>query len=267
MRFIFSLPFFTIPALNALKVDNYSVYLFDINISRFSFRYFSVFDEPGVVGTVCAILISYKAIEIKTFQGKVILLSGLLSFSLAFYIILIFNLIYYFNKKHIILFVLIFFTLSFLPEDNVIKISIIERLQFADGQLSGDNRTVKAFDNNYEYFLEEGGRDLWFGRGVLADQYDDIDNAGGSSYKYLVYRHGIVGVMLFIAFFTFVTLSIAPIKRGYFYLIVFILLAYQRINILLLYNIALFVGGLVKIAYDDIDLYNKKITIFDDWNY
>ena len=51
------------------------------------FRLCSVFPEPGVVGTVSALLLTVTRFEIKNWKGVTLLVSGLLSFSLAFYVL------------------------------------------------------------------------------------------------------------------------------------------------------------------------------------
>jgi len=256
IRFLVDLPSFKINALNTLKGVKYDVYIFDVSMPQFLFpRYMSVFDEPGVVGTISALLISYKKITLKNFTEFAILLSGLLSFSLAFYIILFLNVAYNFKYVYSKIFFLFLGLFLIVGEAGVFDTYLFSRLQIVDGKLSGDNRTGKVFERNYEYFVNKGGEDLIFGRGAMADKYDDPDNSG-SSFKFLVYRHGIVGVTLFAIFFIFMNLSKVRSPRGYFFLLVFILLAYQRINIFMLYNIAIFIGGTLYIARAELE--NKK---------
>ncbi len=255
LRFVVNLPSFSISPLNDLRRFNaYYVYLFDVTqrIGIFP-RFYSIFDEPGIVGTLCALLISYKPLSIKGFNNRMILLAGFFSFSLAFYSILLINYIYNLNIKYAF-FVLIIsvFYLVFIPEDNLLNTIIFSRLKIVEGTLSGDNRVNPYFATNYNNFVTAGGKDLWFGRGVGAAGSDDYRNAGSNSYKVIIYQFGIIGIMLYLLFFISVTFLIAPSRRGFFYLLVFILLAYQRINVLLLYNIAVFTGGLLYIyKYSD----------------
>lgn len=258
IRFIVSLPSFKILPLNAAKEIMYSVYLFDVSPPQILFpRYMSMFDEPGVVGTICAMLISYKRIELRTFSGIVLMLSGLFSFSLAFYIILFLNIA--FNQKtytRILFLTVSLFLLT--SEAGIFDTYVFSRLKIVDGKLSGDNRVQTYFSRNYDYFVEKGGDDLIFGRGPGSDVLDDKYNAGGSSYKYLVYRHGIVGVSLFLLFFIFVMAKISFSFRGVFFLIVFILLAYQRPDVFLHFNIVIFIGGLLSIEYEE-NIKKKKL--------
>jgi len=259
-RFVVELPNFKIDALNALKGVKYSVYLIDVSMPQVLFpRYMSVFDEPGVVGTISALLISYKKVTIKNFTEFAILLSGLLSFSLAFYIILFLNIAYNFKYVYSKIFFLFLGLFLLVGQTRVFDTYLFSRLQIVDGKLSGDNRTGAVFTRNYEYFVNKGGNDLVFGRGVMADKYDDPDNSG-SSYKMLVYRHGIVGVTLFAIFFIFMSLIKVKSTRSYFFILVFILLAYQRINIFMLYNIAIFIGGTLYIARAELENNKNKVV-------
>ncbi|MAD12973.1 MAG: hypothetical protein CMC04_09700 [Flavobacteriaceae bacterium] len=255
LRFFVDLPSFSLSPLNDLKKDFYDVYLFDVTLPQDKSllpKFFSLFDENGVVGTLCALLISYKKLSISSFTDKVILLAGIISFSLTFYIVLIINLVYNFNKRYVLIFPLLFFIYSIIPNTNTLNIYILDRLKITEKGISGDNRTSKYFDENFDYFISKGGNDILFGRGLFAEVKDDKYNIGLSSYKVLVYRHGILGCLLFLSFFTFLTWKLAPTSRGFFFLLIFILLLYQRINLFLYYNIVTFVGGLLMINYNQL---------------
>jgi hypothetical protein len=255
LRFFISIPGVSMAPLNSLKEITYTVYLFDITLPQAVFpKFMSIFDEPGVVGTLCALLISYKKINVKSISTIAILLAGIFSFSLAFYTILILNLLFNFNKRYALLFVFMLIIFSFLPKENIINTYIIDRLQFVDGGISGDNRTSTSFTYNYEDFIKKGGDDLLFGRGMGAEGFDDADNLGSSSYKVLIYRHGLIGVGLFLLFFIYITWALAPTIRGWFFLTVFVLLAYQRINIFIYYNIVIYIGGLLVITHNSLIL-------------
>ena len=254
IRLFIDLPGFEILPLNKFKQSSYLVYLFDITLPQTLFpKFFSIFDENGVVGTVCALLISFQKIKINSFTNVSILIAGLLSFSLAFYIVLLLTLIFDF-KIHYLIFVPIIFILFniFIPKDNIFYLYILDRVVITEEGFAGDNRTGKDFDINYEYFLKNGGNDLTFGRGVLADKIDEIDTLGSSSYKFLVYRHGIIGCSLFLLFFIYLTIKISPTPRGFFFLSIYILLLYQRPNLFLYYNIVIYVGGLLMIKHNQI---------------
>jgi len=264
LRFFINLPYINIPPLNPLKAYTYNVYLFDITIPQTILpRFMSLFDEPGVVGTLCALLISYKKIALNSFNNIVILLAGIFSFSLAFYVILILNLLYNFKKNYSIVFILVLLLFSILPKDSIFYTQIVDRLEFVDGGFSGDNRMNKTFAMNSNSFINNGGKDLFFGRGMGSEKFDDINNQGSSTYKVLVYRHGLIGVGLFLLFFIYITWLLAPSIRGGFYLTVFILLLYQRINLFLYYNIVVYVGGLLMITYNDSILKRTSLSLRD----
>jgi len=231
-----------------LRKETYSVYLFDISLPRRILpRFFSVFDEPGLLGTVCALFISYKRLELKTFSDIIIILSGLVTFSLAFYVVLILNILFNAGTKVRILFVVMGLYV-FISQGQVFEKYLSKKLHIPEGRITSLGRTHPYFDRNYESFLEIGGNELIFGRGPMAEILDDPNNAGGSSYKYLIYRHGVLGVFLVVLFFAFLTLKVAFSRQGLFYLLVFLALAYQRTNVFMLFYIVIFIGGLLSIS-------------------
>ena len=261
LRLFINLPAYEVSALNSLKSDNYSVYLFDVTLPQTIFpKFFSIFDENGVVGTLCALLISYQKLNINSFNKGVILLAGLLSFSLAFYIVLFINLIYNFNKRFLIIVPIILILASFIPKDNILYVYIFDRVTINEDGFIEDNRTGKDFDLHYDYFLKKGGNDLFYGKGIGADKKDEIDKFGSSSYKVLVYRHGIFGCLLFLLFFIYLTSKISPTTRGFFFLTIFTILLFQRINLFLYYNIVIYVGGLLMINYNQKTLKKSNIN-------
>jgi hypothetical protein len=253
VRFIVPLPSFNISHYTVYKTGYFSCYLFDVNYNDGLFpRFSSVFDEPGVVGTINALLISYKRLNYKTYSGFAILLAGLLSFSLAFYVVLMINLVYQVKNKFTLPITIVFLVIIMigLPKDNIVKKLILDRLEITDdGKLSGDNRGSFYLNLNYDYFVQKGGMDIVFGRGYGSESKDDDRNTGGT-YKTLIYRHGYVGISIIILFFLFVTWKIAPNKNGWFFLFIFYLLAYQRTDLFLLYYIVIFFGGLSTISLE-----------------
>jgi hypothetical protein len=261
LRLFIDLPGYEISPLNSLKQETYLVYLFDVTLPQTIFpKFFSIFDENGVVGTLCALLISYQKININSFKKGAILLAGLLSFSLAFYIVLIINLIYNFNRHYLIFVPIIFIIASFIPKDNILSVYIFDRMEVTEDGFTGNNRTGVDFELHYDYFLKKGGSDLFYGRGIGADKEDKIDELGSSSYKVLVYRHGLLGCSLFLLFFIYLTIKISSTNRGWFFFTIFIILLFQRINLFLYYNIVVYVGGLLMINYNQKILKKSNIN-------
>lgn len=157
------------------------------------FRLSGVFDEPGVVGTLSAILLVATDFPIRESRGKILLISGILSFSLAFYVICGI----YFVLKDIknFLFIILLFVSSFsiltesFGENEIVKRYLIDRfMKVYDGLGVLNNRESDDFKKLYDQFWDS--EDLLWGRGnenALRDQ------GGSASYKVTVYTYGIVG--------------------------------------------------------------------------
>jgi hypothetical protein len=206
------------------------------------YRFSSIFDEPGVVGTFNGLILSAIGISKRNIKSIIILLAGLISFSLAFYIILFINLIVNFDYKKVILSVLLIFAVLFFSGDKFREL-IATRLVIANGVLSGDNRTHEMFNTYYKYFVAKGGNDLIFGKGyATAEKLPVLGSV--SSYKVVIVRYGIVGACLILCFYASYVYFNYNIKKGWFLFFIFFISAYQRPDLLVLFNIVLFIGGI-----------------------
>lgn len=197
---IISLPSFIVNHSDPLRGYDYTSYIFfltpNIGTPIFS-RFYSFFDEPGVVGTLAAIIVFFRSEQM---NGKVLiiyLVSGILSLSLFFFIILIYMIIigkfkmYLKNKKQLLmLFIIILVTFSLFPYE-VLQNRVFDRFEIKDGKLAGDNRISKDF---MIYFWEDFiyTQDLYFGT-------DNIyENPSGSSIFREIYVKGLIIIILII---------------------------------------------------------------------
>lgn len=257
ISFLIKLPSFSIHPLNSGNTVNYEVYIFllkryDNELLGDSLRFFSVFDEPGVVGSLICLLISYKKLDFKNFRDVILIIAGLISFSLVFYIILVVNLIY--NRTLNIKFYLIFIILIggfYLAKPESVKLLLLDRFVNEDNTIGVvDNRSGSVFKYEYERFVNNGGSALYYGLGPEAlIKLARTDELNMSTYKVLVYKYGIIGCFIFVFFFFYSTWKLAPTKRGWFFFGVFMLIAWQRPNIFVFFNIILYLSCLSYISY------------------
>jgi hypothetical protein len=209
------------------------------------YRFSGIFDEPGVVGTLNGLILSSIGISTRNIKSIIILLAGLVSFSLAFYIILILFILFNLNFKNIFLAVFILITLILFSGDKFNDL-IISRLAIEDGRLAGDNRTTLVFDEWYEEYLTKGGKDLILGRGK--GSFKTIEEVQGvSTYKVFIINYGLIGVGLIICFYASCVYFINNSKKGWFLLFIFIISAYQRSYLLDFYSLIMFFGGLSQL--------------------
>lgn len=144
--------------------------------------------------------------NIKSWQGIIILLSSLLSMSLASYMLLFLGMIIYKLSlgnffKTITLFLMIIMTCtliySFLP-NSYFSQAILLRLEYdKDKGFIGNNRTTEGFEYYYDNKFYKTESVLW---GIGSDLGDISDKGGNSSYKVFIVQHGILGLVLLALF-------------------------------------------------------------------
>ena len=243
-----NIPIGTAMALNP-SANPYLVYFGHIeetDVPTIVYRFCSIFDEAGVVGTLNGLILASIGISKRNIKSIIILLAGLISFSLAFYVILIFILLYNLNIKYFIITSLLTLSL-FLFSGDIFTELIANRFAVEDGKFVGDNRTDPAFDDYYNDFIAKGGNNLIFGKGAGTFQKEKEEEMGPSSYKTKVIDIGILGIGLILSFYIFSILSIYNTKKGWFLGFVFIVSAYQRPDLINFSQIVLFLGGILYI--------------------
>lgn len=199
----------TIQPLNELKDYTYQAYLFFVSPNVFSLfpRYCSYYDEPGVVGTISAILLALNGYKISDRKNMIILISGILSLSLFFIVFtVIFFAVFYENRKlrkftslfSILAIVSLFAYLKHI-DSPIIEKYVLERLAFdEDKGFAGNNRDVGRFSVWFKQYRSSS--DYYLGLGRDAKTKYGI-NEGGASYKDLIVSYGIIGFLLYCALF------------------------------------------------------------------
>lgn len=221
--------------LNPLKETEYLQYPFLVVYnSPYNFanmRFYSVFDEPGVVGTVAALLLYSNEYKLNSWKFIIIFIAGIFSFSFFF---IVMSFLCLFRKSYIkyILFFIVFSIIIYLLfKDFFIKNgelfnSLIFSRFTADGNYGGD-RVSSLFNREYYEFLVSN--DVFFARG--SEELSKI-LSGGSSYKSLVYSNGVIWFIGVCLFFILNILTISQNKKIVFYsTIIFLGVLYQRPNI------------------------------------
>ncbi len=211
----------------------------DLIIPRFQ----ALANEPGLLGTLCGLLLYYTRRERKLrIPYYIFLLSGIISFSLAFYVILAIHFLFVvrLNLKGILAIVLIISASFYMLRDQF-EVLLIERVVESEDI---DNRTSEDFDDAFEKAYRQGI--LWLGvgyqnvEGLVSES--DGGNAGG---KLWILQYGIIGVII-----VFIGYGILYYHRcgrklklyDWIYLIVFWLSFYQRQTIYTPYTIFAFLA-------------------------
>lgn len=233
----FGLSFVLHGNLNSIQLDHLMLY-----------RMSAWFEEPGNIGTVAALLLAATDFKMD-WRGKVLLIGGVMSFSLAFFAIVI---AYTLIKKPKLSFYLLGLLLSltwYFQDNEFVSSKLIDRVSISDQGVSGDNRTEVAFDNAFKQYARSDT--VWLGHDA-AHQLSKL-HYNASSWKNLVWDHGIVGTMFYIS--TFVLVLASSVRQNgrilwkkfmmlLPFVLVFLLSIYQRPQVLVLSFFLIFVGAM-----------------------
>ncbi|MDR6566557.1 hypothetical protein [Chitinophaga ginsengisegetis] len=207
---IFNVPHLTYVRADKREYENY--YFLYYSLSTVHFRFFSIFDEPGVVGSLSAMVVMYYRKFLSKREYIAFICAGFLSFSLFF--IVTFPIIYYFSDIRYIPYqkrvkklftcalILVVFYFSFILaitqfiNNPIIQFGIYNRFKWENGLIVGmvNNRDIlPGFDESYTSFVERNEADLWLGKGKnsVADEF----GASGLSYRISIYEKGILIVL------------------------------------------------------------------------
>lgn len=270
-----NLSFETITASSEIKQNSYVQYLhfpFAVQISKNydlignlnRFRLCGIYDEPGRVGTVCALLLTTEGLKIKKdWKNLLLFIGGVLSLSLAFFLIIAIVFIYKMFKKNeakyavfLIVILVAFFVFLNIDFDNVALASLQNRFVITSTGLAGNNRTGTEFNNIFYKFLENSGIfTLLLGNGD-GSMYKVLSAASigyGSSYKSIIYDIGFLGTILYILWIvmygkkywsnkkminSFIVINIA----------IFIINLYQRPSIFHPSYLLILLGGIANVS-------------------
>lgn len=237
---------------NKLKAEaghGYAMYPFtivlDYMLDRPFYRFSGPFDEPGVVGTVSALLLAVRKFKFKGKADYIILFSGIVSMSLAFYVI---SFIYFLTAslaRPRYLVIGIFFGLSVLSIaslNETVRKHTLDRIAIEDGRWAGDNRSTQHLDNLFEAWLHGDYHDLLLG---MPEYIED----GSASWKLIPVKTGLVGVLILVSILFILYRSAASRSHGVYLLAfvsVFVASIYQRPDVITPLFVLILLAGLLS---------------------
>lgn len=220
-------PLGMIEPLNELKTYGYLEYImliFPTNVEDLIPRFCAVFDEPGVVGTMCGLMIIAEKFKFSDWRVLIILIAGFLSFSLYFYLILSIFLFFKSSTKYRILLIIIVLLLFAITSDNEIFYNRIwGRLEFEDGKMLGNNRNSDNFKQAWDYYKYTPQIIRGYGF-KMAEEYSE-----SASIQLFIFRDGLLFVVLyFISYLFYIKSYISSKIMSLFIFAVIFLTLYQR---------------------------------------
>ena len=230
---IFSLPETVIDTPNeANKFAYYTTHVFFVTPASLieRFRFCSFYDEPGVVGSLCAIIIFFYNKKLPGWIFAIYLIAGVLSFSFFFFCIMIFFMIstrsykssQYFLWVCFIIVITLFIISKF---DSGFIDTFFDRFSIENGELVGNNRNHDDF-SYYFYHSFVNSSDFLFGS---HDVGVDSISSGSFSIQVMIYRHGFIWVLYGLLLYGLLLWKYKATKYSFVVsIIVYFLMNYQR---------------------------------------
>lgn len=228
--FDISFPYYTISPYDTGGRDfDYRLYWFFVQDDRttlFIPRFYSYFDEPGVLGTLATIILYTRKYNLREKENLIIFIGGLLTLSFFFIIMSLVYLALFTEKKKYGFIGLIVVLLAYLYlQTNPLFEGFLNRFTIEDGRIAGDHRVSEDF-NYWYYHSFISSPDFWFGAG---DGTAAIRDEGGSSYAHIIVDYGVVFFVIYIAtLILYAIRKIGPNKYFFIWLLPFVGCMYQR---------------------------------------
>lgn len=215
-------------------------HLFFVTFDNYAYeRFYSMFDEPGVLGTFAAFVLFANQYNFKKKYLMVILIGGIFTYSLAFYVLTLCGYFFHLFKSkrnnfysNILLVLFLCLIIFFIKDDDSFQNILVERLINIDDRVENRSAEVTGFDN-YSFI------DSMFGKG---HSFISKNYIVGTSYKVFFLVHGILGaISLFIIYFSLIRHKLIYL---YFLLILFFISFMQRPEAFTAWQILLYASSL-----------------------
>ncbi len=238
-----------IPVFNYLDIGSMKGTLSTVMANHFffvtydgteAFRFYSLFDEPGVLGTLAALTLWGNQYNFKDKRIIIILIGSFFTFSMAFYILTLVGFFMSFKLKKSTKFMVLFLIgalvsiLFVFLEDNIaFQQSVVYR--FNNFEETGVNsRNVYETNQMWNNFI-------FTSRSLIGYSSDILNTVGAipTSYKWFFMRYGIIGFLLVI--FAYYKISKSRNFLVLATLFIFVLSFMQRpqlfsVNLVMLYS-------------------------------
>ena len=210
--------------------------LFDEGFTRFQ----SLAEEPGLIGTLCALLLFVIDRKEFRFSFWIFIIAGMLTLSLAFFVLLLLYIISQMRSAKgmisaLVCSLVLVATIQFFEDTEGVQ-HFMGRLEMKE---NADNRTSDQFDRHLTEMMNSSH--VWLGEGYGAISDLHISDGGNAGAKVLFYHIGVVGILLLLVTYTYLIFRKKGINAvSIFFLIAFWASFYQRETITVPYYIIVF---------------------------
>lgn len=198
-------------------------------------RFYGPFNEPGVVGTLSAVLLCVQKFNFKDWRTIVLLISGIMSMSFFFFtLITVYGIVYLiFVKKNYFIAILFAAVLGLFyyqtKDDPVMYSTLWERFEWdeSENKFKGDNRKNENVDAFFDDLKSKPA--FWFGspKSEVERFWDEVEET--SSYKVIILNSGAIFLILYLLFFILLARNYrTDIKAFILFIIVLFANTYQR---------------------------------------
>ena len=222
-------------------------------------RFYSMFNEPGVVGTLSSFILFGLRYNIRTKLFWIIFIPSFFTYSMAFYVLSVVSLLYFmFTRRQFtsLFFVVIFLFVGFIffGTNESFQQSVLNRITISDMDDNFDSRTSYAASFLYDSILWT--KDFFFGLGKIKSE--QMFAIHGASYKVFIVQRGFLALVgLYFMFLSFIKYRKYKSLDSYMLLFIFILSFLQRPYAFTAWQMLLFCCILSHLAYSS----SKKVMI------
>lgn len=226
------------------QLDNY--YLFIDESEALIKRFYGVFDEPGVIGTLAAFVLCGLRFNFNLKRTWILVLGGLFSWSLAFVVLSILGLILLRKRDKLYFFICVLLALgggaalitsNLMPSDDSASLLLLYRIvNFSEHGIS--SRTEESLNNFFYQYI--GSLKFLFGEGTNFFNMRPDLLSGQGAILYLV-EYGLLGVgSLLMIYISIMRSNNASRFQDFSLLVVFFFSFLQRPHLMTPWQIVLF---------------------------
>jgi hypothetical protein len=256
-QFIYELPVFREMSYETWKgdagqtvIDNYFFFVQEKN--KIFHRFYSIFDEPGVLGTLSAFILFANNYNFKDKKNIIILVGAFFTFSLAFYLLTFIGLMLCYGRKPInliittiVIIIASFILPALLKENQAFQFSIIYRLSNKNED-SFESRTSNDLNKFFPNYIKSSDSILGMGTSFF-DNNKNLNS--GQGYQLFLIEYGFVGLFLVLGMYSLFHSNNKYL--AYSYLLLFLLSFLQRPFLFTPWQLIVFHSG--------VSLFDKKL--------